>query len=57
MIDFLTNLFKGENGQRLLMALVVLAGGGNLWQGHQAEVESREDFNRAISEIHKSRQL
>jgi hypothetical protein len=52
MIDFLTNLFKGENGQRLLMALVVLAGGGNLWQGHQAEVESREDFNRAISEIH-----
>jgi hypothetical protein len=48
----LVTLLQGENGQKLLMALVVLAGGGNLWQGHQAEVETREDFARAISEIH-----
>jgi hypothetical protein len=48
----LTTLLKGDNGQKIVMALIVLAGGGNLWQGHQAEQETREDFDRAINEIH-----
>jgi hypothetical protein len=48
----LSVLLTGENGQKLLMALVVLAGGGNFIQGHQAEEENRADFNRAINEIH-----
>jgi hypothetical protein len=48
----LSVLLTGENGQKLLMALVVLAGGGNFIQGHNAEQENREDFNRAIGQIH-----
>jgi hypothetical protein len=48
----LTQLLAGDNGQKIVMALIVLAGGGNLWQGHQAEQENREDFNHAIAEIH-----
>jgi hypothetical protein len=48
----LTQLLAGDNGQKIVMALIVLAGGGNLLQGHQAEKETREDFDRAIAEIH-----
>jgi predicted Zn-dependent protease len=48
----LAQLLAGDNGQKIVMALIVLAGGGNLIQGHQAEKETREDFDRAIAEIH-----
>ncbi|HXB10667.1 MAG TPA: hypothetical protein VNZ45_01670 [Bacteroidia bacterium] len=45
-------MLKGENGQKIVMALVVLAGGSNLWQGHSNEKETREDLEKAVKEIH-----
>jgi hypothetical protein len=52
MSKSLLDLLQGDNGQKILMALVVLAGGGNLWQGTSAEKENRADFDKAITEIH-----
>ena len=48
----LTNLLAGENGQKLIMALVILAGGGNLISTDHSSRVSQADLQRAITEIH-----
>jgi hypothetical protein len=40
------------SGNKLIMALIVISGGGNLWQTHVAEQTATGDVDRAISEIH-----
>jgi hypothetical protein len=39
-------------GNKLIVALIVLSGGGNLWQTHVAEESTTADVDRAIAEVH-----
>ena len=42
--------FLGSN--KFIVALVVLTGGGNIWQTHVAEETSTTEIHRAIAEVH-----
>ena len=39
-------------GNKLIVALILISGGGNLWQTHVAETSATADTDRAIAEIH-----
>ena len=40
------------SSNKLIVALIVISGGGNFWQTHQAEATSTTEINRAINEVH-----
>jgi hypothetical protein len=46
-------LLSGDSGQKLLMALVVVAGGGNLWNTSNSNRISQEEIERALNEVHQ----
>ena len=39
-------------GNKLIVALIVISGGGNIWQTHLSEQTSTADIDRAIAEVH-----
>jgi len=48
----ITKLLSGDSGQKLIMALVVLAGGSNLLNTNSTARLNQDDLNRALQEIH-----
>ena len=39
-------------GNKFLILLVVISGGGNIWQTQQSEQVASHDVDRAIAEVH-----
>jgi hypothetical protein len=48
----ITNFLSGDSGQKILMALVVLAGGGNIMNTNSASRLSQEEAQTAVRELH-----
>jgi len=46
-------IINGDNGQKLLMALVLLSGGGNFWNTQNSNRLSQEEIQRSLIEIHQ----
>jgi hypothetical protein len=52
-VGAVTNFLSGDSGQKILMALVVLAGGGNIMNTNSASRLSQEEPQTAVKEIHE----
>jgi hypothetical protein len=48
-----TKLLAGDNGQKLIMALVILAGGGNLLNTSSNNKVDQSEIESAIKEVHE----
>jgi outer membrane murein-binding lipoprotein Lpp len=52
-VGVLANLLGGDNGQKLLMALVLLAGGGNILNTNSNSKVSQEEIQSTVKEVHE----
>jgi hypothetical protein len=52
-VSLIANLLGGDNGQKLLMALVLLAGGGNILNTNNGNKVSQEEIQSTVKEVHE----